>query len=238
MSVFCKGRDLDNRPPRVRGGWGGSIADSLPGDGLGEGFPFLTSPANRGETKKKLLEHARTALLLAILLLTVGCQPTQEAAPSPADSDPMGAQAGASIRLPDANYEIVQPIIEQQDEAGRTLWKLQAQTLRAESRESAAQGTLTQVRGWLYRDGKPVLEFTAPYAHANSDTRQVEAWGGVVAISKTNDARLTAGRLTWYQRRDRIRAREGVLLKWSEFELRERALTVDTALEKAWNEDT
>lgn len=180
---------------------------------------------------------ARAALLLTILLLSVGCQPTRETAPSPAGSDPSGAESGASIRLPDANYEIVQPTIEQQDEQGRTLWRLQARALRAQSRESAAQGTLTQVRGWLYRNGKPVLEFTAPYARANSDTHEVEAWGGVQATSKTNDARLTAGRITWQQRRDRIRAREGVRLTWGEFELRERALTVDTALEKAWNDE-
>jgi hypothetical protein len=109
--------------------------------------------------------------------------------------------------------------------------------LRAETRDSQAQGTLTQVRGWLYRNGKPVLEFTAPYARANAETREVEAWGGVAATSKTNDARLTAGRIVWQARRDRIRASEGVRLQWGEFELRERALLVDTALEKAWSGD-
>lgn len=91
------------------------------------------------------------------------------------------------------------------------------------------------MRGWLYRDGKPVLEFTAPYARANSETREVEAWGGVVAHSKTNKTphrgayRVAVGR-------DRVRAQEGVILQWGAFELRDRALTVDTALEKAWND--
>jgi hypothetical protein len=41
----------------------------------------------------------------------------------------------------------------------------------------------------------------------------------------------------WQARRDRIRASEGVLLQWGDFELRERALHVDTALEKAWSGD-
>jgi hypothetical protein len=58
-----------------------------------------------------------------------------------------------------------------------------------------------------------------------------------LATSKTNDARLTAGRIVWQARRDRIRASEGVLLQWGDFELRERALNVDTALEKAWSGD-
>ncbi|BCW95620.1 MAG: hypothetical protein KatS3mg018_1102 [Fimbriimonadales bacterium] len=168
-------------------------------------------------------------------LLHAGCQPAGESASSPSEP-PAPPQEGASIDLPDATYEMVKPTLEQQDEEGRTLWKLQAQALRAESGDSGAQGALTQVRGWLYRDGKPVLEFTAPYARANSETREVEAWGGVVAHSKTNKARLTAGRIVWQSRRDRVRAQEGVILQWGAFELRDRALTVDTALEKAWND--
>lgn len=175
--------------------------------------------------------------VLMLLMLFTACQPAREPDPSPPAPSPAPSQGDASIRLPDATYEIVKPTLEQQDEQGRTLWKLQAHALRAETRDSQAQGTLSQVRGWLYRNGKPVLEFTAPYARANTDTREVEAWGGVVAASKTNDARLTAGRILWQARRDRIRASESVRLQWGEFELRERALHVDTALEKAWSGD-
>ncbi|MCS6919744.1 MAG: LPS export ABC transporter periplasmic protein LptC [Fimbriimonadales bacterium] len=140
----------------------------------------------------------------------------------------------SSVSLPDARYEITQPTLEQQDEQGRTLWKLKAQSLQAQSHDEKAQGVLTQVQGWLYKDGKPALEFQAPYARANADTREVEAWGSVRAVSKTNEARLEAGRILWKSREDRIIAREGVFLKWGAFELRERALIVDTALEKVW----
>ena len=177
------------------------------------------------------------ALTLVVFLLLTSCQPAREPAQPPPNTTPTPTQDGATVNLPDATYEIVKPTLEQQDELGRTLWKLQAQALRAETRDSQAQGTLTQVRGWLYRNGKPVLEFTAPYARANSETREVEAWGGVVAASKTNDARLVAGRILWQARKDRIRASEGVRLQWGAFELRERALHVDTALERAWSGD-
>ncbi len=136
--------------------------------------------------------------------------------------------------MPDARYAMEQPTLEQQDEQGRTLWRLEAQSLRAETKGNKAQGILLTVRGWLYRDGKPVLEFRAPYARADSAARTVEAWGGVVATSKTHDARLEAGRILWKSREDRIYAREGILLKWGAFELRERAIVVDTALEQAW----
>ncbi len=170
------------------------------------------------------------ALSLCLLFLSA-CQPAREAPPTP----PEPPREESSVSLPDARYEVVQPTLEQQDEQGRTLWKLQARSLKAESRSEQVEGTLFQVRGWLYRDGKPVLEFRAPYARADADTREVEAWGKVVAVSKTNDARLEAGRILWKSREDRIIASEGVLLKWGAFELRERALQVDTALEKVWS---
>ncbi len=169
-------------------------------------------------------------LSLCIVVLTA-CQPP----PSPPPRNPeQPPREESSVSLPDAHYAIVQPILEQQDEQGRILWKLKAQSLKAESQDAKAQGVLTQVQGWLYKDGKPTLEFRAPYARANADTREVEAWGTVRATSKTNDANLQAGRILWKSREDRIIAREGVFLKWGAFELRERALIVDTALEKVW----
>ena len=168
------------------------------------------------------------ALCLCLILLN-GCQPP----PSPSDT-PVPAREETTIRLPDARYEIVQPILEQRDEQGRTLWKLKAQALKAESQDAQAQGVLSEVEGWLYRDGKPVLRFRAPYARANAETREVEAWGAVEARSNTSDAQLRAGRLLWQSREDRIHASEGVVLRWGAFELRERALIVDTALEKVW----
>ena len=206
----------------------------VPPAARGEPCRGAVPAARRGNLGEGVSKTVHLCLILLALLLT-GCQPARESAQSP--PEPAPTQEGTTVNLPDATYEIVKPTLEQQDELGRTLWKLQAQALRAETRDSQAQGTLSQVRGWLYRNGKPVLEFTAPYARANAETREVEAWGSVVATSKTNDARLTAGRIVWQARRDRIRASEGVLLKWDDFELRERALHVDTALEKAWSGD-
>ncbi|MCS7207982.1 MAG: LPS export ABC transporter periplasmic protein LptC [Fimbriimonadales bacterium] len=172
------------------------------------------------------------ALALVCVVALVACQSAPDAPSQPVPAPP---RESSGVRLPDARYEIVQPTLEQQDEQGNTLWKLEAQSLRAESKESHAQGILVRVRGWLYRNGKPVLEFTAPYARAHSERREVEAWGKVVAVSKTNDARLEAGRILWKARQDRILAREGVWLRWGAFEMREHALNVDTALERVWS---
>ncbi|MCS7301700.1 MAG: LPS export ABC transporter periplasmic protein LptC [Fimbriimonadales bacterium] len=168
---------------------------------------------------------------LAGLAAFSACQPVSDApAPPPPPRDE------SRVRLPDARYEMLQPTLEQQDEQGRTLWKLKAQSLKAVSKDEQARGVLNQVQGWLYREGKPVLEFRARYARANSDTREVEAWGEVVATSKTSDAQLQAGRILWQSRLNRITASGGVLLRWGALELREHKLYVDTALEQAWGD--
>ncbi len=136
--------------------------------------------------------------------------------------------------LPEAQFQVQAPVLEQADEQGRLLWRLKAQSLQGEAQGGEAQGMLQGVQGWLYREGKPVLEFTAPFARADSARREVEAWGGVRARSRVNNAELSAGRILWRAREDRIYARESVRLRWDAFELRERAIIVDTALERAW----
>lgn len=188
---------------------------------------------NRTDTLRSIrgLRGISLIWLGVALFVLSACQPARTPPPAPTTEPP---RSESTVSLPDARYEIVQPTVEQQDEQGHTLWKLQAQSLKAESKNTKTQGVLMQVQGWLYRDGKPVLEFRAPYARANADTHTVEAWGKVIAVSKTNDARLEAGRILWRAREDRIIASEGVLLRWGAFELRERTLYVDTALEKVW----
>lgn len=141
------------------------------------------------------------------------------------------------MSLPDAKFQMANPTLEQQDEQGRVLWRLEARLLQAESKENQAQGILTEVRGTLYRDGKPVLRFTADRASAKSATRVVEAWGRVQAQSLTNKALLSAGRIVWEAERDRIRASEGVRIVWDQFELQDRQLNVDTALERVWGQE-
>ncbi len=160
------------------------------------------------------------------------CQP----ASLPEDAPPTDVQAEESLNLPDAQFQMANPTLEQQDEQGRVIWRLKARLLQAESKENRAQGVLIGVEGTLYREGKPVLEFTAERARADSETHIVEAWGKVRAQSLTNNARLEAGRIHWESKRNRIQASEGVQVVWDEFELRDNRLNVDTALERVWGE--
>ncbi len=149
----------------------------------------------------------------------------------------MPTSNGSEVSLPEARLQIHEPVLEQKDEQGRILWRLTAKTLKGETGEQGASGTLEEVKGWLYKEGKPTLEFSARHARANSATREVEAWGGVQAVSKVNDARLRAGRILWNAKTQRVRASEGVVLKWGAFELREPTLIADTALQQVWGAD-
>ena len=164
--------------------------------------------------------------LLALWLCA--CQPTQP------PGQPRPDEQATSGNLPEARYRVVQPLLAQQDEQGNTLWKLQAKALQGQSDNQQAEGTLTEVQGWLYQKGKPVLKFTARYARAHSERREVEAWGNVRAISNVSRARLQADRILWQARADKIIATGNVIIQWGEFVLRDEHLTLDTALQRAW----
>ena len=164
---------------------------------------------------------------LGIILGLTACQSPPVGNPRPASTDSVGA-------LPEVQFQVEAPVLEQTDAQGRLLWRLEARVLKGEAQSGEAQGMLQSVRGWLYRAGKPVLEFSSPFARADSERQEVVAWGGVAARSKVNQAELRARRIVWRARADRIFASEGVRLRWGAFELQERVVVVDTALEKAW----
>ncbi|MEN3002229.1 MAG: LPS export ABC transporter periplasmic protein LptC [Armatimonadota bacterium] len=175
-----------------------------------------------------LLLAIRSLLCWSLAALLFACQPAQPPVQSRPD------ERASSDNLPEARYQVAQPTLEQQDERGNTLWKLQAQALQGRSGGKQAEGTLIEVQGWLYRNGKPVLKLTARYARADAERREVEAWGKVQAISRVNRARLQADRVLWKARDDRLIATGGVVIQWGDFTMRDEHLTLDTALERAW----
>ncbi len=172
--------------------------------------------------------NAGQGFLLAMVIMLGGCQPVASPAPNRADQQPSEAE------LPSARYQVAQPTLEQQDEQGRPIWKLTAKALQGQSGGKQAEGMLIDVRGWLYRHGKPVLQFTARYARAHSERKEVEAWGSVQAISRVSNARLQADRILWKAREDQIIASGRVVVQWGELVMRDNRLTLDTALQKAW----
>jgi LPS export ABC transporter protein LptC len=163
-----------------------------------------------------------------LLLMLQACQSAAPPVSPRADEQP------AQATLPEARYQVVQPTLEQQDEQGHLLWRLEAQALQGQSAGEQAEGTLVQVRGWLYRQGKPVLQLRAQYARAHSETREVEAWGTVQATSTINHAQLQAERILWKARDDRIIATGSVTIRWGDLVIQDERLVLDTALQRAW----
>lgn len=186
----------------------------------------------QANSKGRVASHSLFALgYLLVAGLLSACQPAQP------PGQPRPDEHASSENLPEARYQVAQPMLAQQDERGNTLWKLQAKALQGQSGGKRAEGTLVEVQGWLYRDGKPVVKFTARYARADSERREVEAWGSVQASSSVSHARLQADRILWKAREDKIIATGAVTIQWGELTIRDERLTLDTALQRAWGEE-
>jgi hypothetical protein len=163
-----------------------------------------------------------------LLLMLQACQPSAPPVSPRANEQP------AQATLPEARYQVLQPMLQQQDEQGQLLWRLEAQTLQGQSGGERAEGTLVGVRGWLYQKGKPVLQLSAHYARAHSQTREVEAWGAVKATSTVTRAQLQAERILWKAREDRIVATGSVTIRWGNLVIQDERIVLDTALQRAW----
>jgi LPS export ABC transporter protein LptC len=96
-------------------------------------------------------------------------------------------------------------------------WKLQAS--HAIYNEARTEADLTDVKGEFYdKDGKPVLQFTAPKGHYTNKDNAVTLTGGVVAKSTQKNLQggqggdLTAPQMVWSAKTDNVVASGGIEL--------------------------
>lgn len=177
-------------------------------------------------------------ILIICCLAFAGCAP-KAAPPSPStsvnDNSHPQTQEEPNSTLPDGQFGAENLTVAKRDiETGKMLWELKAKKGSGQASNSKVIGTLRQVQGVLYREGKPALRFEADYAKADSDQKRVVAWGSVKAVSNTNKAELTAEKITWESKRDLMTAEGNVRIKWGDFEMSDSRLNVDTALQRAW----
>jgi len=177
-------------------------------------------------------------ILIICCLAFAGCAPKTAPSATPVNdnqtshSSPPEEPNGT---LPDGQFGAENLTVAKRDiETGKMLWELKAKKGSGQANSGKVIGTLQQVQGVLYREGKPTLRFEADYAKADSDQKRVAAWGRVKAVSNTNKAELTAEKITWESERDLITAEGNVRIKWGDFEMFDSRLNVDTALQRAW----
>jgi LPS export ABC transporter protein LptC len=138
-------------------------------------------------------------------------------------------------KVPDGQFGAENLTIAKRDlETGKMLWEIKAKKGSGQAKDGKVTGTLQQVQGVLYKDGKPTLRFEAEHAKADSNEKRVTVWGRVKAFSNANKAELTAEKITWESKRDLITAEGNVRIKWGDFEMFDNRLHMDTALQRAW----
>jgi LPS export ABC transporter protein LptC len=90
--------------------------------------------------------------------------------------------------------------LEQFDEAGRPIWKINAQ--RAKYNKEQKLGQLENPYGELYQDGKVVYQVNAEIADIEEDGKQLELKGKIVATDPKNGVVLRGNELEWRPKED------------------------------------
>lgn len=197
------------------------------------------SPFMRGKVGKGV----NLSLIVFFCLLLFGC--ASKTPPPPAveslhhRSPPAPAtQEDSRSRLPDGQFGAENlTVIKRDVDTGKMLWELKAKRGSGQAKDGKIVGTLQEVQGVLYQDGKPTLHFKAENAKADSDEERVLAWGRVKAVSKVNRAELTTQKITWEAKKNLITAEGNVRIQWGDFEMFDDRLHVDTALQRTWRKD-
>lgn len=217
------------------------------GSPCGQGQPIDTAfPCLRGRTRKGgtgYIGILNLSLIVFFCLILFGCAPkaSPPTAAEPAHNGSTTApetQDDGKSSLPDGQFGAENLTVAKRDlETGKLLWELKAKRGSGQAQDGKILGTLQEVQGVLYKDGKPTLRFEADHAKADSDAQRVAAWGRVRAVSDVNKAKLTAQKITWEAKRDLVTAEGNVRIQWGDFEMVDNRLHVDTALQRAWRED-
>lgn len=128
------------------------------------------------------------SLLAMLLLLEVGCQQT----PKP---QPETSAVETGLTLENAS-------IEQADEDGNLVWKIQAQ--RAFYSDDRKRADLKGITGNLYSQGEIALQVRAETGEIIDDGEKIRLKDNVTAIDPRNDAVLKGSQLEWIPAEDLV----------------------------------
>lgn len=188
----------------------------------------LAMNTSRQATRRAVLS---AGLICAILL--AGCRPgAMQKQPSKGTSSASrkttarGAD-GVSVKADLKKAEMVWV-----DERGNPIWKAGFAEGHASQMGDNAIADLTDVKAVLYRNGQPAANLTAPVVSANNKSRELTASGGVKIVSLAENGSVTADKLVWKSREDKIYATGGVHMVKGNIRATAVSLVADTALNK------
>lgn len=119
------------------------------------------------------------------------------------------------------------------DDKGRRLWEAEFEEALASQTGESAVMELRDVKASLYKDGKVASRLIAPRVVADTRTREVRASGGVKVTSAADSASISAERMTWKSRENKLIGVGTVRMTKGNMEIAAHAFEADTGLKKA-----
>lgn len=119
------------------------------------------------------------------------------------------------------------------DEHGKPIWRASFKEGKAVQSGSNAVGELVDVKAGLYHDGKLSATMNAPKLTADSKNMVVSAFSGVMIISAEGNGSITADKLTWKSKENKIYGYGNVHMKKGHISASASEVIADTALNKA-----
>lgn len=146
-------------------------------------------------TIAKLTRQALPVLLVALIASISACGDRTRTAAKIAEDSSTAKQAKASLIFNDVT-------LEQVDEKGRLLWKVEAKQARYSQDEKTA--FVENPQGELYQDGKLVFRVVAQRGEVQQDGKQIFLKGEIVATDVQDGAVLRGKELEWRPDKDEL----------------------------------
>jgi len=118
------------------------------------------------------------------------------------------------------------------DEHGKPIWKVGFREGNAVQLGNNGIAELVDVNADLYHDGKLAATMNAPKLAADSQNRVVSATGGVKIISAEGNGFITADKVIWKSKENKIYGYGNILMKKDNISASASSVTADTALNK------
>ena len=146
---------------------------------------------------KKLISWVTKGLSFTLLLSLLACQPQNQ--PDNNLQEVSDSSSSSSEEI-EGRLVLKNATLEQSDEQGNTLWKIQAQEAVYSDDKETAQ--LEDLKGHLFRDGEVVMQVSAKQGTILEDGKKILLKEQIVAVDPRNKAVIKGEEVEWLTQED------------------------------------
>lgn len=148
--------------------------------------------------RRSLWKHSTLAVLLALIVVLAGCRQSSRT------TERLANDTSAAQNL-DSNLTFNNISLEQADDQGKTLWKVNAKQATYSPDQKIAK--VMQPDGDLFQDGKAIYRIQAQRGEVYQDGQQIVLKGNVIATDLKSNAVLRGDELVWDPKQDLLTVR-------------------------------